>query len=287
MFNIQDKPIKLLNKPLIINKVIEYYLFGEKMAETRIISWNVNGLRAVYRKGFLEWFKNEEPPILCLQETKVPYDKLPKSLKRIDGYHPYFCEAEKKGYSGVAIYSKIKPKNIEYGFGIPKFDNEGRILIAEYENFVLLNIYFPNGKMSAERLNYKLEFYDALLDHANELKAQGKNVVICGDLNTAHKEIDLARPKANEKTSGFLPVERAWIDKFLKNGYVDTLRMFNAEPGQYTWWSYRTKARERNVGWRLDYFFVNEEFKDKVKSAGILNQVMGSDHCPVDLKLQV
>jgi exodeoxyribonuclease-3 len=255
------------------------------MSETRIISWNVNGLRAIQRKGFMEWFKKEKPNILCLQETKVSYDQLPKILKRIDGYHSYFCEAERKGYSGVAIYSKIKPLNVEYGFGIPKFDNEGRILIAEYENFILLNIYFPNGKMSEERLNYKLEFYDALLDYANGLKTNGKNLVICGDLNTAHKEIDLARPKANEKISGFLPVERAWIDKFLKNGYIDTFRMFNTEPDQYTWWSYRTKARERNVGWRLDYFFVNEEFKDKIKSASILNDVTGSDHCPVDLKL--
>ncbi|MGZ7116982.1 MAG: exodeoxyribonuclease III, partial [Methanobacterium sp.] len=237
------------------------------------------------KKGFLKWLLNDDPDILCLQETKVSYDKLPKPLKRVDGYHPYFCEAEKKGYSGVAIYSKIRPKKVEYGFGIQKFDSEGRILIADYEKFVLLNIYFPNGKMSAERLNYKLEFYDALLDYANDLKAEGKNVVICGDLNTAHKEIDIARPKANEKISGFLPVERAWIDKFLENGYLDTFRMFNKEPEQYTWWSYRTKARERNVGWRLDYFFINEEFKDKVKAAGILNHVMGSDHCPVDLEL--
>ncbi|MGZ7050247.1 MAG: exodeoxyribonuclease III [Methanobacterium sp.] len=255
------------------------------MQELRILSWNVNGLRAIQKKGFLKWLLNDDPDILCLQETKVSYDKLPKPLKRVDGYHPYFCEAEKKGYSGVAIYSKIRPKKVEYGFGIQKFDSEGRILIADYEKFVLLNIYFPNGKMSAERLNYKLEFYDALLDYANDLKAEGKNVVICGDLNTAHKEIDIARPKANEKISGFLPVERAWIDKFLENGYLDTFRMFNKEPEQYTWWSYRTKARERNVGWRLDYFFINEEFKDNVKAAGILNHVMGSDHCPVDLEL--
>lgn len=257
------------------------------MEEIRIISWNVNGLRAVHRKGFLEWFKSEEPQILCLQETKVTYDQLPRALKRVDGYHPYFCQAERRGYSGVAIYSRIKPKKVEYGFKIPKFDSEGRILIADYEEFVLLNIYFPNGKMSKERLDYKLEFYEALLDHVNCLKADGRNIVICGDLNTAHKEIDLARPKANEKISGFLPVERAWIDKFLKNGYLDTFRMFNNEPEQYTWWSYRTRARERNVGWRLDYFFVNEEFKDKVKSAGILSEVMGSDHCPVDLKLEL
>ena len=257
------------------------------MNEKRIISWNVNGLRAIQRKGFIDWFKKEQPDILCIQETKVAYDQLPKTLKRIDGYYPYFCEAERKGYSGVAIYSKTKPLNVEYGFGIPKFDSEGRILIAEYHDFILLNIYFPNGKMSEERLNYKLEFYDALLDYANKLKKEGKNLVICGDLNTAHKEIDIARPKANEKISGFLPVERAWIDKFLKNGYLDAFRMFNTEPNQYTWWSYRAKARERNVGWRLDYFFINEEFKAKVKSSGILSDVMGSDHCPVDLKLEL
>ena len=257
------------------------------MPNVRIISWNVNGLRAIYKKGFLEWFKHENPDILCLQETKIAYDQLPPALKRVDGYHPYFCEAKKKGYSGVAIYSKIKPKKVEYGFQIKKFDDEGRILIADYEDFVLLNIYFPNGKMSAERLNYKLEFYDALLDHANQLKTEGKNVVICGDLNTAHRKIDLARPKANEKISGFLPVERAWINKFLNNGYLDTFRMFNSDPNQYTWWSYRTRARERNVGWRLDYFFINTEFKDKVKSAGILSDVMGSDHCPIDLKLRL
>ena len=257
------------------------------MQDLKIVSWNVNGLRAIQRKGFLKWLLNNKPDILCLQETKISYEDVPKTLKRVNGYHTYFCEAEKKGYSGVATYSKIKPKKVEYGFGIKKFDNEGRILITDYEKFVLLNIYFPNGKMSQERLNYKLEFYDALLDHANSLKDEGRNIIICGDLNTAHKKIDIARPKANEKISGFLPVERAWIDKFLDNGYLDTFRMFNNEPNQYTWWSYRTKARERNVGWRLDYFFINEEFKDNVKSASILNQVMGSDHCPVDLKINL
>jgi exodeoxyribonuclease-3 len=255
--------------------------------KTRIISWNVNGLRAVHKKGFTEWFLAENPDILCIQETKAAKNQLPRTLKSIPGYHAYFCEAERKGYSGVAIYTKIKPKKVEYGFSIPKFDNEGRILIVDYEDFVLLNIYFPNGKMSAERLDYKLEFYDALLDYANKLKATGKNLIICGDLNTAHKEIDIARPKANEKISGFLPEERAWIDKFLSNGYVDTFRMFNKDPGQYTWWSYRTKARERNVGWRLDYFFVNEEFKDKIADSYILKEVMGSDHCPVGLDIEL
>jgi len=257
------------------------------MLDLRIVSWNVNGLRAIQKKGFLKWVLSDNPDILCLQETKTNYEDVPKPLKRVNGYHTYFCQAEKKGYSGVATYSKIKPKKVEYGFEIKKFDSEGRILITDYEKFVLLNIYFPNGKMSQERLNYKLEFYDALLDHANKLKDEGRNVIICGDLNTAHKKIDIARPKANEKISGFLPIERAWIDKFLENGYLDTFRIFNNEPNQYTWWSYRTKARERNVGWRLDYFFINEEFKDNVISANILNQVMGSDHCPVDLKLKM
>ena len=253
----------------------------------KILSWNVNGLRAVHKKGFIEWLQSESPDILCIQETKAAREQLPRALKSIEGYHAYFCEAEKKGYSGVAIYTKIKPKIVEYGFGISKFDSEGRILIADYGDFVLLNIYFPNGKMSDERLAYKLEFYDTLLDYANNLKENGKNVVICGDLNTAHKEIDIARPKANEKNSGFLPIERAWIDKFLSQGYIDTLRMFNKNPEQYTWWSYRGGARSRNVGWRLDYFFVNEEFKDKVKFAYILPEVMGSDHCPVGVDIEV
>ncbi len=253
----------------------------------KILSWNVNGLRAVHKKGFIEWLLTENPDILCIQETKAAREQLPRALKSISGYHAYFCEAGKKGYSGVAIYTKTKPQSVEYGFGIKKFDSEGRILIADYGDFVLLNIYFPNGKMSDERLAYKLEFYDALLDYANKLKENGKNVVICGDLNTAHKEIDIARPKANEKNSGFLPIERAWIDKFLSQGYIDTLRMFNKNPEQYTWWSYRGGARSRNVGWRLDYFFINKEFKDKVKFAYILPEVMGSDHCPVGLDVEV
>jgi len=255
---------------------------GEKMT-LKIISWNVNGIRAVHKKGFLKWVLEEDADILCIQETKASEDQLPKKLIHIPRYHSYFKGAEKKGYSGVALYTKIKPEKVEFGFGIPRFDDEGRIIVAHYEEFVLLNIYFPNGKMSPERLLYKLEFYDALLDYAEDLRKMGKNLIICGDLNTAHKEIDLARPKANEKISGFLPEERAWIDKFLDHGYLDTFRMFNENPDQYTWWSYRTRARERNVGWRLDYFFINKEFKDKIESSYILSDVPGSDHCPVGL----
>ncbi|AXV38442.1 MAG: exodeoxyribonuclease III [Methanobacterium sp. BRmetb2] len=257
------------------------------MKNVRIVSWNVNGLRAVHRKGFLEWFLEDKPDILCLQEIKATEDQLPRKLRSVNGYHSYFNSAERKGYSGVALYSTINPEIIETGMGTEKFDNEGRVQIADYDDFVLLNIYFPNGKMSDDRLKYKLDFYDAFLDYVNDLRDEGRNLVICGDLNTAHKEIDLARPKENSNISGFLPVERAWIDKFLDNGYVDTFRMFNKEPEQYTWWSYRTRARERNVGWRLDYFFVNEEFKKKIKDSYILSDVMGSDHCPIGIEIEI
>jgi exodeoxyribonuclease-3 len=253
----------------------------------RLLSWNVNGIRAIYKKGFLDWFKKEDPDILCLQETKASEEQLVDELKNPPGYHSYFASAEKKGYSGVAVFSKQKPLKVERGFGIGKFDIEGRVLIVHYKKFVLMNIYYPNGKASPERLQYKLDFYDAFLDYAEALRKKGKNLVICGDVNTAHKEIDLARPKDNETTSGFLPVEREWMDKFIGSGYVDTFRMFSNESEQYTWWHMITRARERNVGWRIDYFFVNEELRNKVKSASIMPEVMGSDHCPVGIELAV
>jgi len=255
------------------------------MRKLKIVSWNVNGIRAVHRKGFLDWFSEYKPDILCIQEIKAKRKQFPKIIENIDDYHLYISEAKRKGYSGVATYSLIKPKNVQKGFDIPKFDVEGRTLITDYDDFVLFNIYFPNGKMSGERLRYKLDFYDAFLDYADYLKDEGRNIVICGDVNTAHKEIDLARPKENEKISGFLPVEREWIDRFLSHGYVDTFRSFNKKPEQYTWWSYRTRARERNVGWRLDYFFVNKEFIKNIKSSYILSDVMGSDHCPIGLDI--
>jgi len=253
----------------------------------RIISWNVNGIRAVHKKGFLDWFNEERPDILCIQETKARREQLPGELLEIDGYHNYFASAEKKGYSGVALFTKEKPVDIKCGFGIEKFDSEGRTLIADFGDFVLYNIYFPNGKASDERLAYKMEFYDAFLEHANTLRSRGKKIIVCGDVNTAHKAIDLARPKENEKISGFLPEERAWIDKLLDNGYVDTFRMFNDEPENYTWWSMRTRARERNVGWRIDYFFASDDISDNVKDSFILNDVMGSDHCPLGIDIEV
>jgi exodeoxyribonuclease III len=255
------------------------------MRKIRILCWNVNGIRAVHRKGFKNWLITEKPDILCLQETKAVRKQFPTDIMNLKGYQTYFSEADRKGYSGVAMYTKIKPETVKKGFGIDEFDREGRILIADYVDFVLFNIYFPNGKRSPERLQFKMDFYDSFLEYINELKDKGRNIVVCGDLNTAHKEIDIARPKENEKISGFLPEERAWVDKFLSQGYVDTFREFNKNPDQYSWWSYRTKARERNVGWRLDYFFVNKEFMGHVKSSHILSDVMGSDHAPIGLDL--
>ncbi len=253
----------------------------------RLLSWNVNGIRAAQRKGFVDWVSQIGPDILCIQETKASPEQLSEELTAMPGYHVYFSSAERKGYSGVATYSNVKPQDVAHGFGIEKFDNEGRILRMDYADFTLFNIYFPNGKSSEERLDYKMEFYDAFLEHLGQLKRQGRNVVICGDVNTAHKEIDLARPKPNEKISGFLPVERAWMDQWISHGYVDTLRMFNKEPGQYSWWDARGGGRSKNVGWRIDYFFVSESMKDKVTGAFIMPDVMGSDHCPIGIDLAI
>jgi exodeoxyribonuclease-3 len=251
----------------------------------RIISWNVNGFRAIYKKGFKDWLHKEKPDILCLQETKAEEVQIEKQLAEIEGYRWFFCSGVKKGYSGTAIFSKEKPLSVSRAMGHEAFDCEGRILVAEYPSFVLFNIYFPNGKSGPERLKYKMDFYEHFLKHVSKLKAKGKSVVICGDVNTAHKEIDLARPKENSDISGFLPEEREWMDRFVKAGFLDTFRMFHPEPQQYTWWDMKSGARARNVGWRIDYFFVSDNLKAKVKEAFILPEVMGSDHCPIGLIL--
>lgn len=253
----------------------------------RLISWNVNGLRAIHKKGFLDWFLEQQPDILCLQETKSSPEQLDASLIDVSDYRSYFASAERKGYSGVAVYSKQEPVRVQAGLGIGEFDREGRVLICEYPHFTLYNIYYPNGKASPERLDFKMRFYDTFLEHVNARRAEGKSCVICGDVNTAHTEIDLARPKENETVSGFLPEERAWIDKFLSEGYVDTFRMFHTEGGHYSWWDYKTRARERNVGWRIDYFFVSDGMKSRVKDAFILKDVPGSDHCPIGIDLEI
>ena len=257
------------------------------MTSIRMLSWNINGIRSIHKKNALKWFFAEQPDILCLQETKAAEDQIPAELAKIGGYHSSFFAAERKGYSGVGLYSRIKPKKITSGLGIAEFDIEGRTLMAEYGKFVLYNIYFPNGKSSPERLRFKMAFYDSFLDHIAVRLNKGDKIIICGDVNTAHKEIDLARPKENEKISGFLPEERAWIDKFIERGFVDTFRMFHDQPGQYSWWDMKTRARERNVGWRIDYFFVSENLRKNVTSAFILPQIMGSDHCPVGVELTI
>ncbi len=253
----------------------------------RIISWNVNGIRAADRKGFLDWLEETKSDIVCVQETKAHPDNLRKELLSPDGYKTFWAAAERKGYSGVGVFTKINPLSVSYGLGKREFDAEGRLIMLDYGEFILFNIYFPNGGTGNRRVPFKLRFYDCFLEKANKLKAEGKRLVICGDVNTAHQEIDLARPKENEKNTGFLPEERAWITKFIENGYIDTFRYFNREGGHYTWWDYKTKARERNIGWRLDYFFVSDNFIDQVKASRILKDVMGSDHCPIELLLDI
>jgi exodeoxyribonuclease-3 len=252
----------------------------------KIISWNTNGLRATHKQGyFLPFIQKEKPDILGLQETKAEPEQLPEEARNPKGYFSYFSHSKgKKGYSGVAIYSKVKPKKIEYGIGIPRFDDEGRIIIAYYKDFVLLNVYFPNGGGGPERLKYKLEFYDEFLKFIDKLKKKGQKIIFCGDVNTAHEAIDLARPKENEENTGFLPEERAWIDEVIASGYTDVFRHLNPnKKDAYTYWDMKTFARDRNVGWRIDYFFVTADLLPKINDMKILTQVYGSDHCPISL----
>lgn len=255
------------------------------MKGTKIICWNVNGIRAVGRKGFLGWLNKKSPDIICLQETKTHPDMLPENLREPSGYHTYWNFPEKKGYAGVATFTKEEPVKVEKGFGKPEFDKEGRVIITKYPDFKLFNIYFPNGKQGPDRLKFKLDFYDIFFDYVELLRLRGEKLIICGDVNTAHKEIDIARPKENSKISGFLPVERAWMDKLAANGYIDIFRYLHKEPGQYTWWDVKTRAKERNVGWRIDYFFITENLIDRVEKAYIMREVDISDHCPIGLIL--
>ena len=223
--------------------------------------------------------------MVCLQETKAHKEQLEETVTNLTGYESFWCSGEKKGYSGVATYTRQKPLSVNVGFGVPQFDREGRVLITTFPEFDLYNIYFPNGKRDQQRLDYKLGFYEAILDHWQRERKKGKSLVICGDYNTAHHEIDLARPKENQIISGFLRIERDWMDKLVTLGYTDTFRMFNQQPGHYSWWDQLTRARERNTGWRIDYFFVTAELTPRVKNAWICPEVMGSDHCPVGLEI--
>jgi len=283
--------------------------------EIKIISWNVVSMRNMLDKAnlalaekpaisFLQWLEKESPDIACFQEVKLQPDQVPQALQSPLGYHTSWNFADKKGYSGVATFSREKPLQIQKGFGVPRFDIEGRVLMTEYPGFKLFNVYFPkaygpkevadlrkqgdpNAEKIAGRMPYKLAFYEAFLEHIDSLKDNGDGVIVCGDFNVAHEEIDLARPKANKDTSGFLPEERAWMDKLVAHGYADTFRHFNKEPGHYSWWSYRFKARAKDIGWRLDYFYITANLLKSLSGAFILKDVQGSDHCPVGITLKI
>lgn len=253
----------------------------------KLVSWNVNGVRAVWKKGFGDWFKAEEADVVCLQETKAQPDQLTPEMIDPFGYHGEFHWGEKKGYSGVATFSKAAPALVERGFGIKEFDNEGRVLATKHGDITLFNIYFPNGKAREERLKFKMDFYEAFLKTVipRYRKRGDDKIVICGDVNTAHKEIDLARPKENRKISGFLPQECEWMDRLLADGFIDTFREFETGPEHYSWWDQQSRARDRNVGWRIDYFFISKNLRPRLKGAFIQAQTMGSDHCPVGIEL--
>lgn len=254
-----------------------------KKQHLKFISWNVNGIRALEKKGFRDILPDFDADIIGIQETKAQPEQLSEELRNIPGYTSYWHSAEKKGYSGVAIYSRLSPLAVHKGLGVQEFDSEGRVLTLEFDSYYLVNIYFPNSGQKLKRLDFKLRFNETLLAFAQNL-GQKKDVILCGDFNVAHKEIDLKNPKNNVKTAGFTPEERAWMDSFIEAGFTDTFRLYNQEPEQYSWWSYRFNARAKNIGWRIDYFCVDESALEKVKDATILQEVTGSDHCPVQLK---
>ena len=253
----------------------------------RIVRWNVNGIRAVAGKGFADSVKAMNADIIGIQETKAQIDQLGPEITELKGYKSWFYSAERKGYSGTALYSRIEPEDVTFGLGTEEFDHEGRTICADFGKFVLFNIYFPNGGRGDDFVKFKLRFYDCFLDRVRELESKGREVICCGDVNTAHKEIDLSNPKANSKISGFLPEERVYMDHFAEAGLTDTFRMlYPDKPECYTWWSYKTAARSRNVGWRIDYFFATKGLLPDIKESNMMSDVMGSDHCPVFIDLK-
>lgn len=247
----------------------------------QIISYNVNGIRAAITKGFLDWLKHANPDVICLQEIKATEDQIPTLEITAAGYpYQYYFSATKKGYSGVAILSKTEPKKITYGTGIEHMDYEGRNLRADFDGVSVMSLYLPSGT-NDDRLDYKFQYMDEFQDYINKLKIEVPNLIICGDYNICHEAIDIHNPAGNKNTSGFLPKERAWIDKFMKSGFIDSFRHFNKEPHHYSWWSYRAGARGNNKGWRLDYALVSENLRDKLQRAVILSEAVHSDHCPI------
>jgi exodeoxyribonuclease-3 len=249
----------------------------------KFVSWNVNGLRAALKKGFLDVFHELDADIFAVQEIKAMPDQLPDEVKNIPGYKAYWYPARKKGYSGTAVFTRKEPQEVLYGLGKEEFDREGRVLTLEFDDFYFITAYFPNSQHGLKRLQYKQDFNKEILHYMDQL-AKKKSVVLCGDLNVAHKEIDLANPQANRKNPGFCPEERAWMDEVTGAGYIDTFRLFHQEPEQYTWWSYRFHARAKNIGWRIDYFVVDPGSRDRICSAAIHDDILGSDHCPVSIE---
>ena len=258
----------------------------------RILSWNVNGIRAVEKRGFVSWMEKESADAVCIQETKARPEQLSANLREIrdqkgQPYFNYWASAKKPGYSGVAIYTKTEALDVK-NLGLSEYDDEGRVLQLDFKDFTLISAYFPNSQDAGKRLNYKLGFCDAILKLCEKYRKQKRNFILSGDYNIAHTPIDLARPKENEGTAGYLPEERAWMDTFTAAGFVDVFRHFHpGEKGHYSWWSYRAGARERNVGWRIDYHCVNPEFVPSVKSSLIRPDVFGSDHCPVEINIEL
>lgn len=279
--------------PLQNNKVLDnrlYFLYtiiinlnkGDFMK--KFVSWNVNGLRACVTKGFLDYFNEVDADVFCIQETKLQEGQIDLEL---EGYHQYWNYAEKKGYSGTAMFCKEEPMNVSYGIGIEEHDHEGRVITAEFDNYFVVTCYTPNSQNELKRLDYRMEWEDAFKAYLKELE-KTKPVILCGDLNVAHKEIDLKNPKTNRKNAGFTDEERAKMTALLDDGFTDTFRYFYPDKeGIYSWWSYRFKAREKNAGWRIDYFIVSSSLEDKLKSADIHTEIMGSDHCPVVLEAEL
>jgi exodeoxyribonuclease-3 len=251
----------------------------------RLVSWNVNGIRSAARKGFLDWLSADQPDILCLQETRVQPEQLEPGLCQPPGYHTYWHSAETKGYSGVATFCLQPPAQVQKGFGQPEFDGEGRVLISRHPSFTLVNAYFPSGQRGLERVEFKIRFYDALRTTCRQLEREGHPLILCGDLNTAHQPIDLARPSQNTRTSGFLPEEREALSRWFDDGFIDVFRHLHPTTEKYSWWTYRLNARARNIGWRIDYFLITEALLPHVQEADILNDIQGSDHCPISLRL--
>lgn len=251
----------------------------------KIISWNVAGINACIKKGLIEFIKKEDADIYCFQEVKASQENFPKRLENLEGYNGHHAFADKKGYSGVSIFTKIKPLKVIKGLGEEEFDKEGRVLTLEFDKFYLINVYFPHSHRELTRLSFKLNFNKEFLEFCNQLE-KDKPLIIASDFNVAHQEIDLKNPKQNKKNAGFTPQEREWFDIFLKQGFIDTFREFVKDGGNYTWWAYRNKARERNIGWRIDYFIISKKLMGSLIKSEILKDVLGSDHCPILLEIK-